>query len=108
MISKVRVIELIVIVMLIRLATSPLDIVVPITPDLAPSISWLTPVLAFFLSFLVITHNKMDKVAKREWAVVTGITLVGFVPVDFAIPLLMMNLLLLGWVMHVSGRTLSG
>jgi len=108
MISKVRVIELFIIVMLIRLATSPLDIVVSIPPELILSISWLTPVLAFSMSFLVVTHNKMDKVAKREWAVVAGITLGGFVPADFAIPLLMMSLLLLGWVMHVSGRTLSG
>jgi hypothetical protein len=108
MISKVRVIELFVIVMLIRLATSPLDIVVSIPPELILSISWLTPLLAFSLSYLVVTHNKRNKVAKPEWAVVAGITMVGFVPADFAIPLLMTSLLLLGWVMHVSGRTLSG
>jgi hypothetical protein len=108
MISGIRAIELFILVMLIRLGTSPFDLVVMVSPGLEIRFSWLTPVLAFCASYLVVTYKRLDKVTSEDWAIVVGLTLVGLVPVAYALPLFMISLPILGWIMHISGRTLSG
>jgi uncharacterized membrane protein len=107
MISGIRAIDLFILVMLIRLGTSPLDVTIPISMGFEVSISWLTPILAFFASYLVVTYKKLDKTDGEDWAIVGGMTLAGFVPVTLAIPLFMISLLILGWMMHISGRVPS-
>lgn len=106
MISAIRAIELFMLVMLIRLASSPLEVYVSVSGvDL--SFSWLAPALAFMVSFLVVTYKRRASASAEDWAIVLGMTLVAFVPLTLAIPLFMISLLILGWLMHISGRTMK-